>query len=301
MNILKYEVKKEDAGKKVELICKKEFDISSGLFINLKLNGKLKLNNEICRSIDIVKEGDILTADISENEECDIVPNELEFEILYEDESILVVNKPKEMAVHPSLKNYDNTLANGVMFHWKNNGEMHKFHIVNRLDKDTSGICVVAKNRYSHARLCQQIKNKTFKRKYMAVVLGKTENSGIIDAPIERVADTVMKREVRPDGKTAITVYKTIEQTEEYSLVDIELKTGRTHQIRVHFSYMGHPLAGDWLYGTEDRELSKGQALHAYKLTFTHPVTDEIMNFETKIPDYMVNFFQKTVDLQLIF
>lgn len=292
MNILKYEVKEEDAGKKVEQICKRELEISSGLFINLKLNGKLKLNKEICKSIDTVKEGDILTADISENEECDIVSTKLDFEILYEDDAILVVNKPKEMAVHPSLKNYDNTLANGIMYHWKNNGEMHQFHIVNRLDKDTSGICVVAKNRYSHARLCEQIKNKTFKRKYMAVVLGKTEEEGIIDAPIERVEDTVMKREVRPDGKPAVTVYKTIESTEKYSLVDIELKTGRTHQIRVHFSYTGHPLAGDWLYGTEDRELSKGQALHAYKLSFNHPITDKNMDFETKIPEYMVKILK---------
>ncbi|MBO5505276.1 MAG: hypothetical protein J5984_02240, partial [Clostridia bacterium] len=135
MNILKYEVKEEDTGKKVEQICKRELKISSGLFINLKLNGKLKLNNEICKSIDTVNVGDILTADISENEECDIVSTKLDFEILYEDDAILVVNKPKEMAVHPSLKNYDNTLANGIMYHWKNNGEMHQFHIVNRLDK----------------------------------------------------------------------------------------------------------------------------------------------------------------------
>ncbi len=289
--VLKYIITSENDGKTVENICRRKLDISAKLFKVLKLNGKLKLNGEVCRSIDVVAENDILTVDVTENESSpNIVPVKMELQIVYEDEYIVVVNKPRNMSVHPSMGNFDNTLANGIVYYWNEKGEMHKFHAVNRIDKDTSGVCVIAKNQYSHGVLSEQIKNGEFIRKYKAVVRGTINPpQGIIDRPIEREKESVIKRVVSETGKRAVTEYKTIYKSGKYSMVEAFLHTGRTHQIRVHFSYMGNPLVGDWLYGfgDEEREIAKGHLLHAYYASFIHPKTKERLIFDLSVPEDM--------------
>ncbi len=289
--ILKYVVTLKDDGKTVEKICKARLNISSKLFVFLKLNGKLTLNGEICKSIDIVKANDILKVDVTEEEpSLNIVPTNIPIEILYEDDFILVINKTRNMSVHPCMGDYENTLANAITYYWAQRGEKHKFHAVNRIDKDTSGVCVIAKNQFAHGVLSTQIKNKSFQRKYMAIVHGNiSPDHGIIDMPIKRKKESVIKRIVAEDGKEAVTEYKTVKKGKKYSLVDIVLHTGRTHQIRVHFSHIGNPLLGDWLYGSgdEEREIAKGHLLHAYYVEFFHPATKEKMVFNLPLPDDM--------------
>jgi len=289
--ILKIKASDTDSGKTVEKLWKSRFGISSGLFVKLKLGGRLRINGNVCRSTDIVSTGDILTADVSENEASEnIVPADIGLDIVYEDEYITVINKPRKMCVHPSIANFDCTLANGLITHWQNRGEMHKFHAVNRIDKDTSGICVVAKNRFAHGVLSEQIKTGKFLRKYLAVLKGCPEPwEGTIDLPIKRTENSVIKREVSSDGKRAVTHYKILRRKGEYSLAEIFLETGRTHQIRVHFSYMGCPLEGDWLYG--DSADNSGQLLHAYYAEFFHPATGEKMVFSLDLPTDMQNIF----------
>lgn len=291
--ILEYIATEKDAGKTVEHILKREFSVSSKLMIYLKLNGKITINSKVSRSVDTLSCGDLLAADISENlSECtDIIPTQIELNIVYEDEYILVVNKPGGIEVHPSMGDNINTLANAVMYYWQQNGEYHNYHIVNRLDKDTSGLCVIAKNRYAHSILSKQIKDKSFQRKYVAIVHGLfQEKTGIIEKPIKRASDSVIKRIVADDGKYAKTKY-CVESSinNKYSIIEIELETGRTHQIRVHFSSIGHPLVGDWLYGSgdEERHIIKRQALHAAFLSFNHPKTQKNMVFTASIPDDM--------------
>ena len=285
--ILKYRIKEEDNGKTFERVIMREFPISRGLFTELKLNGKIKINDHVSRSIDKVYVDDIITADISENIVSEIPEYDINLEILYEDAHILVVNKPFNLSVHPCIGHYEKTLAGAVIKHWRNNKEEHNFHAVNRLDKDTSGLCIIAKNRYSHNILSKQHQNNYIKKNYIAVVHGQIKESGIIDKPIKRTCDSIIKREVSEDGKSAITEYTPINYNERYSIIEISLKTGRTHQIRLHMSYIGHPLYGDWLYGYGDKEkeLIRRHALHSHKISFFHPYSGKKMNFSTDMPD----------------
>lgn len=289
--ILEYSVLPLDSGKTAEAICRKKMGISSKLLKTLKLNGKLRINGEICRSVDTVFEGDVLTADVTENKSSgNIVPTEMKLDIIFEDEYIMVVNKPRKMSVHPSIGNFENTLANGIIHYWKSEGECHKFHAVNRIDKDTSGICVIAKNQYSHGFLSQQMKKGEFERRYLAIVKGKINPPcGVIDLPIIREENSVLKRKVSNDGKRAVTEYKTIKTNTEYSLIDVLLHTGRTHQIRVHFSHIGYPLVGDWLYGNGDKErdIAQGHLLHAYFVSFRHPKDNRKLSFCAELPKDM--------------
>lgn len=292
--VLSLEIGEKNNKKTAEQVLKKEFDISSGLLKELKLNGKIFINNKICRSVDKVCSGDILSADvgefkISEIPECFVAP-----EILFEDAHILVVNKPRGMSIHPSINNYDKTLAGAVINHWRKVGEEHNFHSVNRLDKDTSGICVVAKNRYSHHILSLQQQSCVMKKTYTAVVHGNVKSDGIIDLPIKRAAEGIIKREVSNDGKNAVTKYRPIYSKENFSVVELELLTGRTHQIRVHMAHIGHPLFGDWLYGNGDNEKDfiAGQALNVSKTEFVHPVTKERDVFVAQLPRDMKNLIE---------
>lgn len=294
---MKYIVDEKYDGRTVEQLSRGELNISAKLFKKLKLNGRLKINGNVCRSVDILKFGDIFTVDISDFGKSDIEPNFIPLDILYEDDEILVVNKPPFMSVHPSMGNRKTTLANGVMFHFEKNGGPKVFRAVNRLDKNTSGICVVAKSQYIHSLISEQIQNGDFKRRYYAVIKGnpKSEN-GTIDLPIKRECESIIKRVVAEDGKRAVTHYKTVEKTDKYSLMDIVLETGRTHQIRVHFSYIGCPLFGDWLYGDEDDgKLIQRQALHAYKLEFRHPINGENLEFTAPIPADIQNLIEKLI------
>lgn len=290
--ILTYTATENDSNKTVEVICKREFGISSGLMTFLKFNARLKINGEVCRSVDTLLAYDVLTVDVSENEAApNIICTRLDLDIVYEDDYIIIINKPRNLCVHPSMKNFDNTLANGVMYYLREKGENYNFHAVNRIDKDTSGLCVIAKNRFAHGVLSEQIKSKKFNRRYMAIIEGIPQNiSGVIDKPIRREAESIIKRTVAPDGQKAITHYSVLKTDGKHSLVDINLETGRTHQIRVHFSDMGHPLVGDWLYGNEDKERYMGHLLHAYYAKFYHPATKELMEFSVPLPEDMKFF-----------
>lgn len=299
--MLEYKATQNDKEKTVERILKSEFGISSKLMIYLKMNKRLFLNGQVCRSVDQCRKNDVIEADVSENNDGigEIKPWERKLEILYEDEFLLVVSKPGDMEVHPCLGNRDTTLANAVMKHWEEHGEYHNYHIVNRLDKDTSGICIIAKNRFAHGVLSAQLKAKTFKRGYTAIVHGKLlEESGSIELPIKRDSSGIIKRTVAEDGKYAKTNYTLLSSSSNYSLVNISLETGRTHQIRVHFSHIGHPLFGDWLYGFGDNEKAfiERQALHAGYAEFMHPATKKIMVFNVPIPcdmESLINLVKK--------
>ena len=293
--ILSYQVTAYDEGKKVENVLKREFKISSGCFTYLKLNGKIFINNEICRSIDTVKAGDIVSADIGENSKTDISECDIPVNILFEDSHILVAEKPPALSMHPCIGNYETTFAGAIIKHYRKNGENLLFHAVNRLDKDTSGLCLIAKNRYSHNILSSQSKSSLLKKEYKAIVHGKIDKNGIIDLPIERAEESMMKRIVSENGKNAVTEFFPVVFNDDYSLVRICLKTGRTHQIRVHFSHIGHPLYGDWLYGDGDneKELILRQALHSSKISFLHPISNEKMCFESEIYKDMQNLLKK--------
>lgn len=293
--VLKYVASFEDEGKTVEKILKREYLISSGLLTSLKLEGKIFINGNVCRSVDKINVGDIVSADVSEN----LAPAEQRFsqykmplDILFEDDYIMVVDKPGKLESHPCPSNRESTLANGIMYYWAEKGEYHNCHIVNRLDKDTSGICVVAKNRFAHGCLSNQMQKGKFKKEYLAVCNGILHTpEGIIDVPIKRSEESIIKRMVSDDGKPAVTEYKVIKHSKDklFTLLKIQLKTGRTHQIRVHFSHIGFPLVGDWLYGNGDNErtLINRHALHAAKVEFFHPVTKEKALFESKLPEEM--------------
>ncbi len=281
--ILSYTVP-DGENRKVHTILRRELRASAALVRKLKLADAIYANGESVFTDKMLKPGDVLTADITAAEEsCDIVPEKGELHIIYEDEGMLVVNKPCGILVHPSRARYTGTLSNfaaGYLLEKEGRGIVHA---VNRLDRDTGGVVVFAKNSYMKALLSDALE-ETGEKKYFAVVHGKMpEENGSIDAPIKRLRDGDMMRGVAPDGQRAVTHYKTIGQCkvegEDISLLYITLETGRTHQIRVHCTHMGCPLLGDCLYYTESsRALSEklgvgAQLLHAVMLLFSHPLS----------------------------
>ena len=220
-----------------------------------------------------------------------IVPVSMPLSILYEDEDILVINKPADMPVHPSIGNYTNTLANGVAAYLDAKDEHSPFRCINRLDRDTSGALILAKNAFSAAVLSTQMRNRQIRRTYLAVVEGITPPNGTISAPISRVDDSVIERHVDfLHGEPAVTHYERLETKNEHSLLEIHLETGRTHQIRVHMGYIGHPLPADYLYHPV-YDCFKRQPLHSLQLEFRHPVTDKSMCLLAPVPEDMCNAF----------
>lgn len=220
-----------------------------------------------------------------------IVPVSMPLSILYEDEDILVINKPADMPVHPSIGNYTNTLANGVAAYLDAKDEHSPFRCINRLDRDTSGTLILAKNAFSAAVLSTQMRNRQIRRTYLAVVEGITPPNGTISAPISRVDDSVIERHVDfLRGEPAVTHYERLEVKNEHSLLEIHLETGRTHQIRVHMGYIGHPLPADYLYHPV-YDCFKRQPLHSLQLEFRHPVTDKPMCLLAPVSEDMCNAF----------
>ena len=217
-----------------------------------------------------LKAGEVLTVNITEEESSEKIPAiEMPLDIVYEDEDIIVVNKPAGLPIHPSLNHYEDSLANGLAYYFEQQGKPFIFRCANRLDKNTSGLTVIAKHLVSANILSTAVKNREFHREYYAIVRGTLEQSeGTIDAPIGRVDDSIITRQVDfENGEHAVTHYKVIDEKNGHSLISIHLETGRTHQIRVHFKYIGHPLIGDHLYNP-DFEYMQRQALHSHKITF---------------------------------
>ena len=246
---------------------------------------------------DVPKLGAEIVVTLPEPKAVDIVPENIPLDIVYEDEDILVVNKPKGMVVHPAAGHYSGTLVNALMFHCGDrlsgiNGEIRP-GIVHRIDKDTSGLLMVAKNDAAHLGLSEQIKEHSFTREYQAVVTGSIKEDGTVNAPIGRHKTDRKKMCVTPDNsREAVTHYSVIKNYAGYTHLNIRLETGRTHQIRVHLSYIGHAVAGDAVYGNGKPKWLNGQCLHAKKLGFVHPRTGEYMEFDSELPEYFVKFLK---------
>lgn len=279
----------------IKQVLKEEFHISDRLLKKLKLNHQIFLNYiPVNINYSDLKIGDLISIVLDFEEEYDnIVPLKSNLNIIYEDNYLLVVNKPSNMPVHPSCNHFEDSLSNIVKYYFDCIGLKRKIRIVNRLDKDTSGIVIFAKNEYIQETLIQQMKNNTFKKEYLAILNGILEkNSDIISAPIARKENSIIERCVNFEtGDIAITHYDLIKTIDnKYSLVHFVLETGRTHQIRVHSAYIGHPILGDTLYGSSSTLINR-QALHAQKVSFIHPITKKIIILEAPLPEDMRIFF----------
>ncbi len=268
----------------------KSLGYSQGLIVHLKKTeqGILK-NGKWAYVRDMLSPGDVLTVSLTPKEEQrEILPVDCSLDILYEDLDILVINKPAYMPIHPSQGHHENTLANGVMFHYKDQLPF-VFRCINRLDKNTTGVVLVAKHALSASILSDMIRDRKIKRTYLAVVTGKTATLGQITAPIGRMDDSTIERTVRKDGDPASTHFQRLAYTDGYSLLSLILDTGRTHQIRVHMKHIGHPIPGDFLYNPEYSRI-KRQALHSFSLSFLHPIKKEPLYFEAPLPCDMMQF-----------
>ena len=267
----------------------KDKQYSAPIITHLKRteNGIL-LNGIWGRVRDILHLGDQLTITLIEAESSEnIVPANLPLDIVYEDEDILIINKNANTPIHPSQGNYDNTLANAVAYYFQEKGEAFTFRCINRLDRDTTGLLILAKHMHSASILSSMVQKREILREYLAVACGNVPLEGSIVAPIARVDGSTIERCVDEGrGEYACTHYKTLLHKNGYSLVSLKLETGRTHQIRVHMKHIGHPLPGDFLYNPDYTVINR-QALHSHKLSFKHPITEEMMEFIAELPDDM--------------
>lgn len=246
-----------------------------------------------------VKQGDIVEIEEIEAKEIELKPQDIPLDIIYEDDDIIVVNKQKGLVVHPANGNPDGTLVNAIMNICKDSlsgigGEIRP-GIVHRLDKDTSGLIIIAKNDKAHINLSEQIKNREVKKTYIALVRGViSENEATINMPIARSTKDRKKMAVSKDGKNAITHFKVLKRYDKYTLVEVKIETGRTHQIRVHMSHIGYPVVGDVVYSNGKNSFGViGQMLHAQKLTFKHPITNQELNLEAPLPIYFIEVLNK--------
>ena len=281
-----YTVKENN--KTIKQILKENLFISDRLLIFLRKNKLIYYNNDKLINLNITaKLNNTIKIDLNfEEDNSNIIPVKMDLNIVYEDEALLILNKPAGIPVHPSILHYTNSLSNGVKYYFDSINLKKKIRPVNRLDRNTSGIVIFAKNQYVQECLIYQMQTKEFKKFYLAVVEGHLEKlEGTIDAPINRKENSIIERCVDENGERAVTHYKILKRNfdRNYDLVECMLETGRTHQIRVHFSYMGHPLIGDTLYGNGSEYISR-QALHAYKVEFVHPISHKLMQFTADVP-----------------
>lgn len=276
---------KNNKYKNINEILSLEFKISTRLKNKLIKKNMLFLNNTTCDTRAPVKVGDKLIIDFNyEEDNSNIVPNGMDLDIIYEDEWLLIVNKPSGIAIHPSILHFNNSLSNGIRFYFDKIGLKKKIRPVNRLDKDTSGLVIFAKCEYIQECLSLQMQEGILKKEYLCLVSGTiNQKSGTINLPIARKEGSIMERCIDEKGKQAITHYKVIKEFKNYSLVECRLETGRTHQIRLHMASIGHPLLGDTLYGTSSSLISR-QALHSYKIKFIHPITKKEIELIAKLP-----------------
>lgn len=241
---------------------------------------------------DLLKKGDVLTVTLEETDFSQkIVPMPLPLDIVYEDEDILVLNKPANMPIHPSLNNYENTLANAVAYYFKQQNQPYVFRCINRLDRDTTGLTILAKHMLSASILSKAAANREISRTYLAITDGELTGNGTIDAPIAREENSAITRCVDFErGERAVTHYQSLAISDGLSLISLKLETGRTHQIRVHMKYLGYPLIGDYLYHPNTTQM-KRQALHSFHLAFVHPITKKAMEFTAPLPSDMAGLF----------
>ena len=278
----------EDLKMRLDKYLSENSDLSRTRVQELAKAGEIFVNGKAAKSSAKLNLGDVIECDVPEDEPIDVEPENIPLDIVYEDEDVAVVYKPQGMVVHPSVGHTSGTLVNALMYHIKDlssiNGVIRP-GIVHRIDKDTSGLLMIAKNDTAHNALAAELKDKKSLRKYVAIVHGNIPNDrGVIEAPIGRSDKDRKKQAVTAKGKPAVTHFKVLERFGNYTLVELTLETGRTHQIRVHMAYIGHPVAGDPLYGPRKTLKGNGQFLHAQTLGFTHPKTGETMTFTAEVP-----------------
>lgn len=284
-----YDISTEYDGFSIDKFLKAKGYSSANITAIKKMPNNVVIDGEWVHMNRKLAAGEVLTVNINEDDSSEkIPPVKMDLDIVYEDEDIIVINKPAGLPIHPSLNHYEDSLANGLAYYFEAQGKPFIFRCANRLDKNTSGLTVIAKHLVSANILSTMVKNRQFHREYYAIVRGHLDEAkGTIDAPIGRVDDSIITRQVDFEhGERAVTHYQVIEEKNGHSLISIHLETGRTHQIRVHFKYIGHPLVGDHLYNP-DMEYIKRQALHSHKINFIHPITKKAMEFVAPLPNDM--------------
>lgn len=299
MDELIFEISSDEKDIRIDkFLTEKITDRSRSHIQNLIDNEAVLVNNKIIKSNYKLKENDVIILNIPEPEILSVEPENLDIDIIYEDDDVVVVNKKQGMVVHPAPGNYNGTLVNALLYHCKDlsgiNGVIRP-GIVHRIDKDTSGILVVAKNDFAHSKLTEQFKVHSIKREYYALTEGvfKSDN-GVVDKPIARHPQDRIKMAIVEGGRRAVTHYEVIERFKSNTLVKCSLETGRTHQIRVHMAYLGHPLVGDPVYGFKKQKFKlEGQMLHAKTLGFVHPTKNTYMEFTSELPPYFLEILSK--------
>lgn len=298
MSVVTYEVEKDGNEVKIRDYMKDKLNLSGRFIRGSAMNRRLKVNGEEVKLNYRLHEGDIIEVTVNAEESQNIEGEDLNIKVIYEDDDLLIVDKPPFMVVHPTKSHPSGTLANGVIHHFRSNNDNSIVRLVSRLDRDTSGLIMIAKNQFSHMNLAKSMEKNQIEKSYLAIIHGELENTeGTIDLPIGRPTNETIKRAVLQDGQRSITHYKIRESYRDGALVELLLETGRTHQIRVHLSYVGCPIYGEQLYSDfNDEELISRQALHAYALTLPHPRTGMILKFESQIPEDMKNLIEKLRD-----
>lgn len=286
---IEYRIDNKSAGLRIEQFLKRKGYSSQNISEIKRMPESVLVNGRHSYMRDLLTDGDTLLIQICETK-CskNIPPVKLPLSIVYEDEDIIVLNKPAGMPTHPSMNNYTNSLANALAWYYQDQGKPFIFRCCNRLDRDTSGITIAAKHLVSASILSRQTLNREIRREYLAIIRGRvTPASGTIHAPLSRKPGTIIERTVDfAHGEDAVTHYQVVKEINGHSLVSLCLETGRTHQIRIHMKYLGFPLIGDYLYNP-DMEYINRQALHSYKMTLSHPITGKEMKFTAKLPDDM--------------
>jgi len=287
MSKINYDITAKEATLKLRNYLKTNLKLSTRFMRSAGSDGRITVNGKIVTLAYILKKGDKLELQLDKEESQNVEPQKMDLDIVFEDEDIVIVNKPIGMVVHPTKSYQLDTLSNGLLYHFKENGEKCIVRLVSRLDMNTSGLVIVAKNQYSHMALARDLHELTsYEKSYIAVVHGHLEEeAGTIDLPILRAEEDSIKRIVALGGQRSVTRFNVLKNYNSAQLVKLTLETGRTHQIRVHLSHLGNPIFGDTLYGLEgDETYIKRQALHAYRLVFPHPRTGKIIEIETSLP-----------------
>ena len=300
MNEIVMEITPEMEGERIDKCISNYLESLSRSYIQKIIkDGKAYVNDAVVKANYKVKVDDKVQFEIPDCEEPDIPPQDIPLDILYEDKDILIVNKPKDMVVHPAPGHYEGTLVNAIMFHCKDelsgiNGVLRP-GIVHRIDKDTTGSIIICKNDEAHRKIAQQLKEHSITRKYRAIVYGRImEEEGTVNAPIGRHPTDRKKMAINEkNGKPAVTHYKVLERFDKYTYIECQLETGSTHQIRVHMTSIGHPLLGDEVYGNAKCPFKlEGQTLHAMTIGFIHPTTGEYVEYEAPLPEYFEHLLQ---------